>query len=113
MNATVPTVIPTEGRLVGAVHADLLASLLNESTFPGYFVAPGCDEYLSIGTGYDVPWPDGRIFVAPVVGGSEGHYVHVLVDGKTVLLGKTFDGWEAAWAFARRLAEVLGVGGGS
>lgn len=76
----------------------------------------GCDEYFNVsmaGRG-DAPWPDGRIIVFPVTGGSEGHYVHVEVQDVTgesqlLLLGKTFDGWDAAWAFAKRLARILGV----
>jgi hypothetical protein len=77
----------------------------------------GCEEYLNISSPLDegTPWPDGRIAVYPVTGSSEGHYIHVDVidygDGHRtlVLLGKTFAGWDAAWYFARNLAEVLDV----
>jgi hypothetical protein len=105
--------IKTEGKTISEVVEALYASPLNESTFDGYFSAPGCDEYLSATPSSheaDEVWPDGRVFVAPVVGGSEGHYVHVLCDGRTLILGKTFDGWDAAWQFARRLTDALGYG---
>jgi hypothetical protein len=60
----------------------------------------------------DLPWPTGRIVVFTVNGSSEGNYTHVEVqtgDGtsKLVLLGKTFDGRDASWAFARQLADLL------
>ena len=49
----------------------------------------------------------------PVSGSSEGDYLHVGVvacDGayQILLIGKTFAGRDA-WAFARRLADLLGV----
>lgn len=64
--------------------------------------------------GGESDWPEGHTVVFPVTGGSEGHYVHVGVvgrDGKfhDLLLGKTFAGWDAAWAFARRVADLLGI----
>jgi hypothetical protein len=58
-------------------------------------------------------WPKGRIVVFVVGGANEGDYVHVEVhcdpDGhrELVMLAKTFDGRDAAWAFARRLADLL------
>ena len=49
-----------------------------------------------------------------VTGSSEGDYFHAGVVGRdgayqTLLIGKTFAGRDAAWAFARRLADLLGV----
>jgi hypothetical protein len=61
----------------------------------------------------DLAWPPGRIAVFAVTGDSEGHYVHVEVlgsgDRACVGLGKTFQGKDAAWALARRLADLLGA----
>lgn len=77
---------------------------------------PGCEEYLSVLS--TVPahqqWPDGRIVVFPVTGGSEGRYVHVAVIGAagkidTLILGKSFDSVDPVWAFAQRVATILGV----
>lgn len=64
--------------------------------------------------GGDTPWPEGRIHISVVTGGSEGHYTHVDVhtpDGEIadVFLCKTFMGWDAAWSFAKRLGEILQV----
>ena len=76
------------------------------------YSVPGCDEY------FHAPdmelWPKGRNVVYAVTGGSEGHYVCVSViddAGKhtTVVLGKTFDGFDAAWGFALKLAKLLEV----
>lgn len=73
----------------------------------------GGEEYLSafpltVGT-----WPEGRTVVFAVEGTSEGHYVHVEVhhgDSRVlVLLAKTFAGRDAAWRFARQLADLLAV----
>lgn len=102
-------------RTIGEVYRDIRAAF---GEYP-----EGAEEYLSViydfgapdrGTGE--PWPEGRIAVYPVTGGSEGHYVHVDVipssaSGKRipVLLAKTFAGWDAAWYFARNLAERLEV----
>lgn len=79
----------------------------------------GGEEYFSVTTQrtLETPWPDGQIIVYPVTGGSEGHYIHVSVidankgwaDHQLVLTGKTFGGFDAAWAFAKRLAEMLEV----
>lgn len=81
-----------------------------------YGCMDGCNEYLSVPltTASTQPWPEGRIAVFPVTGGNEGHYTHVEVihhtHGSTlVILGKTFDGWDNAWDFAKRVARVLGV----
>lgn len=56
-------------------------------------------------------WPKGRIAVFAITGANEGHYVHVEVHDQEkrvlVLLGKTFAGKDAAWKFARRLADLL------
>jgi hypothetical protein len=55
-----------------------------------------------------------RLVVFPVTGGSEGHYIHVEVfdrDHKSecVYLAKTFEGWDWAWEFAKKLGGILGV----
>jgi hypothetical protein len=70
------------------------------------------DEYLSCME--DGEWPiSSRIGAFPVTGGSEGHYIHVeaLANGKhtTLILGKTFQGMDHAWAIARRIGDLLGV----
>jgi len=82
------------------------------------------DEYFS--PGHDYPrgaenQPIGnfwRIICYAVTGGSEGHYVHVEIvrergeDANRIdclALGKTFRGWDHAWAMAKRCAELLGV----
>lgn len=58
-------------------------------------------------------WPKGRIACFAVTGSNEGHYVHVEVHPSSegtrelVLIGKTFQGADAAWALARRLADLL------
>lgn len=76
----------------------------------------GCNEYFSVSPMLpaDTLWPEGRITVYPVTGDSEGHYIHVDVNGsrgehQMIFLGKTFDGWDAAWSFAKKLAELLDV----
>jgi len=62
---------------------------------------------------YDLEFPEGRIHISVVTGGSEGHYVHVDVhqEGKIydVFLGKTFMGYDAAWDFAKRIGRILWV----
>ena len=55
-----------------------------------------------------------RLVVFPVTGWSEGHYVHVeIIDrarvASCVMLAKTFQGWDAAWAFAKKLGAILEV----
>jgi len=103
-------------RTVNEVHALLKAAM--EEPVPGldgYTTIEGAEEYFSAPLiDGDRDWPEGRTVVCPVVGGSEGDYVHVGVvgrDGKfhDLLLGKTFAGRDAAWAFARRVADLLGV----
>lgn len=77
----------------------------------------GSEEYLSIMPDFrdsqTWPCPLGRIAVFAVNGSSEGDYVHVEVhEGERrmcVLLGKTFMGRDAAWAFARQVADLLGA----
>ena len=81
---------------------------------------PGHNEYLTAMPPAidDQPWPDGRIVCYPVVGDSEGDYVHIDVvrsklDGtgqrviEAMFLAKTFDGTDAAWAFARQCADIF------
>jgi len=83
------------------------------------------DEYFSLD--YDVkrrpnePWPASALWVVafPVVGGSEGHYIHVEAlwspDGpsdlygkrRLLMLGKTFQGWDHAWKMAMFIAQLL------
>lgn len=76
----------------------------------------GCNEYMNVPSWVDDTreWPKGRLVVFAVTGGSEGHYVHVEVQdddnrSELLFLGKTFDGWDPAWTFAKRLAKVLQV----
>lgn len=75
----------------------------------------GCDLHKEC-TGYvdsvDCPWPNpegSRTVVFSVRGSSEGDYVHVEQGGQLVLLCKTFQGRDAAWTFARNVADLLGV----
>lgn len=95
-------------RTVREVYDDLRAAV---GEYP-----KGAEEYLSLMPQWldDEPWPQGRIVVFAVNGSSEGDYVHVEVhdrEGSRVLLilGKTFDGRDAAWAFARQAADLLGA----
>jgi hypothetical protein len=49
-----------------------------------------------------------------VTGASEGHYIHIdfIMDDqsrRSVMLGKTFEGWDHAWTVAKRCAELLGA----
>lgn len=78
------------------------------------------DEYFSLAHDYpreaaDQPiGPFERIICYAVTGGNEGHYIHVDVireNGASdcLALGKTFRGWDHAWAMAKRCAELLGV----
>jgi hypothetical protein len=103
-------------RTVDEVHAMILA-VVGEPV-PGY---PGLTRIEAVGEGFSVmpclpsgqEWPAGRTVVYPVTGTSEGDYIHVGVVGRdgayqTLLIGKTFAGRDAAWAFARRLADLLG-----
>ena len=60
---------------------------------------------------------EGRIVVVSVNGSSEGDYVHVEVHAREgdqvvshlMFLGKSLMGRDAAWAAARRIADLLGA----
>lgn len=73
----------------------------------------GGDEYFMITTAVegDLEWPSGDIVCFSVNGTSEGDYTHVEVHHgdrrQLVFLGKTFQGRDASWSFARRLADLL------
>ncbi len=78
------------------------------------------DEYFAPGLAIDGPALDAlvprgarRVACWAATGGSEGHYVHVelVYPGRRVrlALGKTFLGWDHAWAIAKRAAELLGA----
>lgn len=77
----------------------------------------GGEEYFEIMLGVtgSSSWPrGGRVVVFSVNGSSEGDYTHVehhdAAGSRTMLLlGKTFMGRDASWAFARRLADLLEV----
>lgn len=95
-------------RTVREVYDDLRA-IVGEYPYGG-------EEYFSVSpiTAGLLPWPEGRIVVFAVNGSSEGDYVHVEVQdvayaGKRtqLMLAKTLDSRDAAWAFARRLADLL------
>lgn len=100
-------------RWISAVFADLKARLGE--------TGPGHNEYFTVTMGadgrrrYGELWPEGTPIVFTRNGNSEGHITQVAVvsDGGTVfdvvLMAKTFDGADEAWAFGRRLAEALGV----
>jgi hypothetical protein len=92
-------------KTVGEVFAQIRAIVGREPA--------GAEEYFMICTSVSpgMPWPgpDRRTVVYPVTGGSEGHYVHVAAGDQTLILGKTFAGWDAAWDFAKFLAEILAV----
>lgn len=102
----------TRRKTVDEVYDELVAAL---GGFDPYGCIEGCDEYFTISPSVRAmaPWPQGRTVVFPVTGGSEGHYVHVEVlnngEHRLLILGKTFDGWDAAWAFAQKVARILGV----
>ena len=95
-------------RTVGEVH-DMIRERVGDYPYGG-------EEYFNVAldTGVDEPWPEGRLVCFAVVGSSEGDYVHVETHvgniRKLVFLGKTFDGPTAAWAFARRLYDMLEEG---
>lgn len=106
-------------KTVDEVWVELAAAL-------GYTSDEGCygaEEYMNVCTSVPAkqPWPEGRIVVYPVTGGNEGHYIHVAVihpghprqvprlEVDTLILAKTFAGWDAAWDFAKRAARILGV----
>ncbi len=76
----------------------------------------GAEDYFHISQSLsdERGWPAGLTVGFASAGHSEGHYVHVeVITGdqtcESVLLGKTFQGKDAAWAFARRLADLLEV----
>jgi len=107
-------------KTVGEVFAEITATLDRDEW--GYVTTPGWDEYFNISGDADRPFPQGRLVVFPVTGGSEGHYIHVEVldtidekgwvperNHELVYLGKTFQGWDAAWTAAKDLAARLGV----
>lgn len=73
----------------------------------------GAEEYLSVTPGH-VAWPQGaRTVVYAVNGSSEGDYVHIEAHVGShripLMLGKTFMGRDAAWLFARKVADLLGA----
>lgn len=90
-------------RTIGEVYDDLRAVL-------GEYPAGG-EEYFTTIPAAARSWPHGRIVVFSVTGSSEGDYTHVEVHGDDgrdlIFLGKTFDGRDASWDFARRLADLL------
>ena len=92
-------------RTIGEVFADLRDAVGE--------LGPGHDEYFAVMVNVDAEreWPDGRIAVFAVNGSSEGDYIHVEVHAHgrrdLLILAKTFDGRDAAWTFARRLADLL------
>lgn len=104
----------TRRKTVDEVYDEILA--LAGRTEDGSTVVDGADDHFGIypNVARGRAWPEGRIVVYAVTGGSEGHWVHVEVqtsDGRPelLLLGKGFAGADAAWALARRLADILGV----
>lgn len=101
---------------IGEVFESLNDELgLGEDEFGMQELPPGLDEYFhpSIHLEEEREWPDGRMSVYAVTGGSEGHYVHVDVSKhpvrETLFLGKTFAGWDAAWDAAKLIGHALGV----
>jgi hypothetical protein len=105
--------LPARRKTVGEVHAEL-AALVGIRDDEGYVTVPGADDSFGPALRAGQEWPEGRIVVFPVTGGSEGWYVHVEVqtaDGQSrlMILGKGFDSADAIWALARRLAEILSV----
>jgi hypothetical protein len=77
-----------------------------EYTPPTCSLHPSCTGYLPVAK---APWPSGQVTVSSARGGSEGDYTHVEVQGKLILLAKTFQGRDASWQFARDVADLLGV----
>lgn len=92
---------------VGEVYDELRAVVGSYPT--------GGEEYFSVSLARDqeIQWPSGQICVYSVNGSSEGDYVHVdVIAGATripVLLAKTLTGRDDSWAFARKLADLLGA----
>jgi hypothetical protein len=96
------------------VRAKKLREVLDEIVDATGAYPAGCSEGLGLYPGMfaNDPWPRaGRLVIFAVNGSSEGDWVHVQMqeDGrfKGLLLGKTFDGRDAAWKYARRLADLL------
>jgi hypothetical protein len=104
-------------RTIEEVHALLSATMTEpHPRYPEQVWIEGADDGFSVWPFIDArqEWPAGSTIVYSVEGASEGDYVHVDVidrDGvlHPLLISKTFDGRDAAWAFARRLADLLGV----
>jgi hypothetical protein len=104
-------------RTVGEVYDDLQAALGIRQSGPDFHLPDGCNEYFSLMVPRGTDWPRNHRTVAyAVTGGSEGWYVHVsTIDyngtggHQTLILGKTFDGWDEAWGFAKKLGELLAV----
>lgn len=104
---------------IGEVFESLNDELgLGKDEFGMQELPRGLDEYfrLSIYLDESREWPDGRMIVYVVTGGSEGHYLHVDVVSTTharvsesLFLGKTFAGWDAAWDAAKLIGKALGV----
>lgn len=101
-------------KTVREVYEELLAIVGTRSDYGNSVDVQGAEEYfsVSIAAGEDGPWPDGRVVVFAVTGGSEGHYTHVEVldcerQHHCLILGKTFQGFDAAWDLAKRLARIL------
>lgn len=77
------------------------------------------DEYFSTNqyNESEKKWPDGRICVFVVTGGSEGLYLHIEVKNENkshcMILGKTLradtDKWYECWMSAARIAKMLGA----
>lgn len=92
-------------KTIGEVYEELIGIVGREG--------PGHDEYLSMSIHGDsaAEWPDGEIVCFSVNGSSEGDYTHVEVhmgsERRLMFLGKTFDGRDASWAFARQLADIF------
>lgn len=94
-----------------SVLTRLEAVLQAEGFIDEYFLAS-----FSVEAKMDEPFPRNVRWPAAwaVTGGSEGHYIHVdlvFSDGRhePIALGKTFAGWDHAWAMAKRIAEILGA----
>ena len=102
------TTVKTSGRLLKDVFNDVRAILDTEGLIGDYFTMP---TKLLYGEAKTRTWPDRYSWIScfAVTGGSEGHYVEVITDNtrELIFLGKTFDGWDAAWNTAKRVAALL------
>jgi hypothetical protein len=107
--------VPDRSGSLRLVRTKSAAEVLDEIVaFVGKF-PPGAEEGLGLAPSFWLEakhlWPAGRILVGTAIGTSQGDYVHVDVvteDGlEEVILGKTFQGRDAASALARRLAGLL------